>query len=273
MNYLKTVGPLFYFKASEQQKEAADQNQAFTTQLQGMFTNQFQNAQNIQGALNAQLQSITNQGLAGRGLINGEEAALRTNSTENQAQANVQGQRALQARVAQTPLTGGALGQIVGQQTANNAAQNAAAQRNITLLNANLARQNVGQGLSGLTSLSGQEAGLAGSVGGMAVNNASNSYNEVTQAHQPSNFWGNLAGGVVGGALNMVAPGIGSSIGSSISNGINGPANVPTGSASMPTSYSGPSGGGSLGLAGDLGFGTGMAAVNGPSQEDYEGDE
>jgi len=207
------TGPIWLNKASDQEKQAADQNQAFTTDLQNQYKQEFGNAQQIQGSLNQQLQNVMNQGMAGHGYLNGEEAALRSDATERNAQQQIQGQQAANQQIAARSeggaLTSGAVAQGVQQNAANAAAQNSAAQRGITEQNAMLARQNVAQGMSGLGQLGGQMGSLATGTGGNAVQNGSNSFNEVTQAHQPSNFWGNLAGGLVGGAVNAFAPGVG----------------------------------------------------------------
>jgi hypothetical protein len=102
------------------------------------------------------------------------------------------------------------------------AANNAAAQRGITGQNAVLARENVQQGMGGLSALSGQEAGQAGQVGTSANTSSNQSFNQVTQAYQPSNFWGNMASGLVGGAVNAFAPGVGTMLSGGLSKAING---------------------------------------------------
>lgn len=214
--------PVFYNKASSQEKSAATQNQAFTTQLQNQYQQEFGNSQQIQGSLNQQLQGIMNRGQAGQGFQPGEEANLRTDSTENAAQQQIQAQQAMGQQIAARSeggaLTSGAVAQGAERNAAMAAASNANAQRGITGENAQLARQNVQQGLGGLSGLSSQMAGQTDATGGMAVNNGANSFNQVTQAYQPSNFWGNLAGGLAGGAINAVAPGIGSSLAGGIKN-------------------------------------------------------
>lgn len=216
-------GPVFYNKASDQEKSAATQNQNFTTELQNQYGQEFGNSQQIQGALNSQLQGIMNRGQAGQGFQPGEEANLRTDATENAAHQAVQGEQALGQQLASHSeggaLTSGGAAQLAEQNTAGAAASNAAAQRGITGENAQLARQNVQQGMSGLSGLSQQMAGQTDATGGMAVNNGANSFNQVTQAYQPSNFWGNLAGGLAGGVVNSFASGAGSLLAGKIPNG------------------------------------------------------
>lgn len=221
----------FYNKASDEQKQAASQNQAFTSQLENQFKTEFNDSQGIQAALNKQLQSIVNQGLAGQGYTNGEEAALRSDATERAAQASQQAEQASAAQDAARSeggaLTSGAVAQGDEDRTAISAAQDAAAQRAITEQNANLARENVARGETGLEGLSGQEASEAGNLAGVASSNAANSYNEVTQAFQPSNFWSNLASGVIGGIGNIVAPGVGTMLSQGLSKAFDGSTNTP----------------------------------------------
>lgn len=226
------INPLdFYNKASDEQKDAATQNQEFTTQLENQFRTEFNQSQGIQGVLNKQLQDIVNQARAGHGFLNGEEAALRTDATERSAQADQQAEQAAAVKQAARSeggaITSGAAAQGDAERTAIEAAQNAAAQRGITEENAQLARDNLARGTAGLERLSGQEGSEADSLAGVASNNAANSYNEVTQAFQPSNFWGNLASGLVGGAVNAVAPGLGSMLSSGLSKAFNGSPNTP----------------------------------------------
>jgi hypothetical protein len=99
----------------------------------------------------------------------------------------------------------------------------------------------------------------------MAVNNGANSYNEITQAYQPSNFWGNLAGVVASGLLGSVGQGLSAGLTGLGGQGTAGAAAIQPMSSTQPMGYSGPSGGGAIGLAGDLGFGQGLPQVNGPS--------
>lgn len=214
-------GPVFLNKASQEQKDAANQNKQFTTDLMNHFNTEFGQSQNIQGALNAKLQSIMNQGMAGKGYLNGEEAALRSDATEQNAQANQQAEQATAARQAARSeggtLTSGAVAAEDANRANQLAAEESAAQRGITERNAQLARQNVSEGAAGLGNLAGTEASQADSLAGTASSNAANSYQEVTQAYQPSNFWTNLAAGVVGGIGNIVAPGVGSMLSNGLS--------------------------------------------------------
>jgi len=220
------TGPIWLNKASDQEKQAADQNQAFTTDLQNQYKQEFGNAQQIQGSLNQQLQNVMNQGMAGHGFLNGEESALRSDATERSAQQQIQAQQAANQQIAARSeggaLTSGAVAQGAERNAADAAANNAAAQRDITQQNAMLARQNVQQGMSGLGSLAGQEASLANGTGGNAVSNGAASFQQVTQAHQPSNFWGNLGSGLVGGVVNAFAPGVGTMLGNGLNRAING---------------------------------------------------
>lgn len=215
-------GPVFLNKASQEQKDAANQNKQFTTDLMNHFNTEFGQSQNIQGALNAKLQSIMNQGMAGKGYLNGEEAALRSDATEQNAQANQQAEQATAARQAARSEGGALTSGAVAAQDANRsnqlAAEEAAAQRGITERNAQLARQNVSEGAAGLGNLAGTEASQADSLAGTASSNAANSYQEVTQAFQPSGFWGALGGGL----LSMI-PYVGPAVGKAFDRAVNGP--------------------------------------------------
>lgn len=173
----------------------------------------FSNSQQIQGGLNAQLQGITNAGLAGKGFLGNQETALRSASKENAAQSNVTAEQALNQRNAGGEMGGAATSGAVAagneRLATTAAAGDAANQLAITNQNANLARSNVSTGLSGLEGLSGQETGQADALSGTAVGAAGNSFNEETQAHQPSTFWSGLGTSVLGMGLNAIAPGVG----------------------------------------------------------------
>jgi hypothetical protein len=201
-------------KASQEEKNAANASTNLSNTISSNMNQTFANSQAIQGGLNAQLQTLTNQGLAGKGFQNGEEANLRSDSDEQSAQQNVKAEAALNQRNAGGEEGGAATSGAVGSNDAllanAAAAQNASAQRNITGENATLARQNVQSGLSGLGSLSGQETSQADSLGGQAVGASGQSFKEQTQAYQPSTFWSGLGSSVLGMGLNAIAPGAGS---------------------------------------------------------------
>lgn len=173
----------------------------------------FNNSQQIQGGLNAQLQSITNAGLAGKGFLGNQETALRSASKENAAQSNVTAEQALNQRNAGGEEGGAATSGSVAagseRLATTSAAEDAANQLSITNQNANLARTNLSTGLNGLEGLSGQETGQADSLTGASVSSAGQSYNEETAAHQPSTFWSGLGTSVLGMGLNAIAPGVG----------------------------------------------------------------
>lgn len=174
----------------------------------------FGNSQQIQAGLNTQLQGITNAGMAGKGFLGNQETALRSASKENAAQSNVAVEQALNQRNAGGEMGGAASSGAVAagneRLAASSAAGDAANQLAITNQNANLARANVSQGLSGLEGLSGQVTGQADALSGTAVSGAGQSFNEETQAHQPSTFWSGLGTSVLGMGLNAIAPGVGS---------------------------------------------------------------
>lgn len=223
MFYAIYTGPVWLNKASDQQKQSADQNQKFTTQLQGDFTNEFGHASAIQGALNGQLNQILAEGKAGQGYEPGEEAALRTDSTERAAQQQTQAQQALGATLAAhgegAPLTSGNVASQSERLASGAAASDANAQRGITERNAELARSNVETGLQGLGTLSGQEGSMANGLAGAGVTSGADSYQQETQAHQPADVLGALGGG-----LASMIPFVGPALGKFVGNAINRPA-------------------------------------------------
>lgn len=222
MFYAIYTGPIWLNKASDQQKQSADQNQAFTTKLQNDFGTEFGNSQNIQGALTGQLNQILAEGKAGQGFQPGEEAALRTDSTERAAQQSTQAQQALGATLAShgegAPMTSGNVASQAERIASGAAASDANAQRGITERNSELARSNVETGLQGLGQLSGQEGSMANGLAGAGVTSGANSYEEETQAHQPSGMVGSLLGG-----LASMIPYVGPAVGKALTGAINGP--------------------------------------------------
>lgn len=204
---------IWQMKASQEEKDAANASTNLSNTISSNMNKTFANSQAIQGQLGAQLNNVTNAGMAGRGFFNGEEANLRSDAAERGAQSNVSAEQALSARQAAQSQGGAATSGAVGAEDALLASRSAtdttAAQRGITGENDQLARQNVQEGLSGLSNLSGQETSQADAIGGQALQGTGQSFNEETQAYQPSNFWSNLGSSVVGMGLNAIAPGVG----------------------------------------------------------------
>lgn len=205
-------------KSSPEEKTAAQASTNLSNQISGDFATTFNNSQQIQGSLNSQLQNLTNQGMAGKGFMNGEEQNLRSDASENSAQATVNGQQGLQNALAKQGGSGpsGAVGSLDEKLASNSANQNATAQRGITDQNDVLARGNITNGLSGLGQLSSQETGQADALGGQAVGATGQSFSNETQAYQPSNFWGNLAGGVLSTGLDAASGNIAGAVSSGI---------------------------------------------------------
>jgi hypothetical protein len=165
----------------------------------------FSNSQATQGALGGQLQALTAQGMAGQGFTGGQEQNLRSDAQERSAQGDVQAEQALNQRNAGGASGGAATSGAVGAQNAmlasNAANQNATAQRGITDTNANLARQNVQEGLSGLNSLSGQQTSQSSALAGTAVGATSNAMSQDQTVNQPG-FWTGLGESALSGAVN-----------------------------------------------------------------------
>lgn len=201
-------------KASQEEKDAANASTNLSNQISTNMNTAFGNSQAIQGGLNAQLQNVTNAGLAGKGFLGNEETALRSASKQNAAQQNVTAEQSLNQRNAGGEeggaATSGAVAAGSERLASNAAAGDAANQLAITNQNGQLARANVNQGLSGLNALSGQETGQADALTGAATSAAGQSFGEQTQAYQPSTFWSGLGTSVLGMGLNAIAPGVGS---------------------------------------------------------------
>lgn len=195
-------------KASQQEKDAATASTNLSNTISNNMNTSFQNSQNIQGGLNAQLQRITQQGMAGQGFTGGQEANLRSSSDENAAQANVQAEAARNQQNAGGEQGGAATSGAVasGDEATTNAmaAQNAASQRGITNQNTALAQANMREGLTGLSGLSGQETGQADSLTGNSVGASGQSFGEETQANQPSTFWSGLANTALQGGIGAI---------------------------------------------------------------------
>jgi hypothetical protein len=195
----------------------------------------FNNSQQIQQSLGTQLQNVVNQGNAGQGFAQGQEANLLANSKEQGAQQNVQAEQALNQRNAGGEMGGAASSGATAagsEALASGAAANtAAANRGIVNQNADLATGKVASGLQGLGGLAGQETGQANALAGTAVNADNSSFQNQTTAFAPSNFWSNLGGSVLTAGLGAVAGPLGAAAGQAIggSLGLGGAnPNVPT---------------------------------------------
>lgn len=197
-------------KASQQEKDAANASTNLSNQISNNMNTSFANSQQIQGGLNTQLQRLTNAGLAGQGFMPGEEAALRASSKQDAAQQNVTAEQAMNQRLATSPETSGSVAANSERLATAAAGQDAANQLGITAKNADLARENVNNGLNGLGSLSGTETNQATGLGNTAVGASENSFKNETTAYQPSTFWSGLGTSILGMGLNAVAPGVGS---------------------------------------------------------------
>lgn len=245
--YAQYTGPQPLMKASQQQKDAATQNQGFTTQLQNQFNTAFSTSQATNQQFMNQINGILTKANAGQGFTDAELASLNTSNTEQNAGSTANAQQAVNRENLQqgggAALPSGAQDQLRAQVAATGAANQASGARQIALNNAQQAQSNMQFGTSALGTLAGQESSQANAVGGLAVNNGANSYNEVTQAFQPSNFFGNLAQGVLGGVGAAVAGPLGASLGSSIGGALGGGGNATTGtSSSGATNYGGAGG-------------------------------
>lgn len=199
-------------KASPQEKAAATASTNLSNSITNNMNTSFANSQSTQGALNAQLQNLTQQGMAGQGFGTGQEANLRSDAQETSAQGNLQAEQAANQRNATAGQTSGGVAAQNATLASNAAAQNAGAQRGITDQNAQLANNKVTSGLTGLGNLAGQQTQQADSLSGTSVQGAGQSFGEETQANQPSTFWSGLGTSVLGMGLNAIAPSVGSAV-------------------------------------------------------------
>lgn len=199
----------WFNKSSDEQKNAADSQTAFSKTLQDNYNAQFGQATSSLNFLQQRLQQVFSQAQAGYGYSPAQLAALRTNNIEGQANATQQAQtaanRQIQQRGAGGGTTSGAAAQIAGQIATASANQGAANNRNIDIANATQAQSNLASAGSLLSGVSGQQTALATGTAGSAVNQSGNAFNAVNSVYQPSNFWSNLGQGLLSGGLNAGA--------------------------------------------------------------------
>jgi hypothetical protein len=209
----------------------------------------FNNSQQIQQSLGTQLQNVVNQGQAGQGFAQGQEANLLANSKEQGAQQNVQAEQALNQRNAGGEAGGAASSGAVAAGSealaSGAAAGTATANRGIVNQNADLATGKIASGLQGMGSLSGQETGQADALGSTAVNADNASFTQQNTAFAPSNFWSNLGGSVLTAGLGAVAGPLGAAggqmLGSALGLNATGPGQAGL-TAAQDTSQYGSSG-------------------------------
>lgn len=234
--YAIYTGPQPLMKASQQQKDAATQNQQFTQQLRDQFNTAFATSQATNAQFNQQIQGILTKANAGQGFTDAELASLNTSNTEQNAGSTANAQEAVNRQNLQqgggAALPSGAQDQLRAQVAAAGAANQATGARQIALNNAQQAQSNMQFGTNALGTLAGQEASQANALQNGAITNGANSYQEVTQAFQPSNFFGNLAQGVLGGVGAAVAGPLGASIGNSAGSLLGGGDTPTTGQSS-----------------------------------------
>lgn len=199
----------WFNKASSQEKQAADQQQAFAQTLKDTYSSQLGTANSSLDFLNNRLQNVFTQAQSGFGFSPAELAALKTNNIEGQANATQQANVAAARQIAQRGNGGGTDSGTLAQITAQNARASAVAgqqaNNQIDIANAQQAQQNVTQAGSLLNGVAGTQAGVASSALSGAVNQGGTAFNNVAQAYKPSNFWGNLGQGLLSGAISAGA--------------------------------------------------------------------
>ena len=232
--YAQYTGPQPLMKASQEQKDAATQNQQFTDQLRSQFNTAFAASQATNAQFSDQINGILAKANAGQGFTDAELASLNTSNTETQS-GNTANALSAQQRMAQqqgggSTIPNGAQQQLQAQILASGAANQAAGARQIALSNAQQAQSNMQFGTQALGTLAGLQSSQASALQNGAITNGANSYQEVTQAFQPSNFFSNLASGVLAGVGGAVAGPLGASLGGSVGKAIGGGGNASTGS-------------------------------------------
>jgi len=245
--YAQYTGPQPLMKASQEQKDAATQNQQFTDQLRTQFNTAFAASQATNAQFSDQINGILAKANAGQGFTDAELASLNTSNTETNS-GNTQNALAAQQRSAQqqgggSTVPNGAQQQLQAQILASGAANQSAGARQIALSNAQQAQSNMQFGTQALGTLAGLQSSQASVLQNGAITNGANSYQEVTQAFQPSNFFGNLAQGVLGGVGAAVAGPLGAQLGSTVGSAIGGGGNSTPGTSST---YGGAGGTGEI---------------------------
>jgi len=199
---------MWFNKSSDEQKNAATQQQQFATTLQSNYNDQLGQANSSNQFLTQRLQSIFNQAQAGYGFTPAQESALKTQNIEGQAQATQQANLATNRRIQQMGngggTTSGAAAQIAAQTARSSANAGAANNLNINIANAQQAQSNLANTGSLLSGLSAQQSSLAANTGSTAVGQSGQAFNAINSAYQPSNFWGNLGQGLLSGGLGAL---------------------------------------------------------------------
>jgi len=237
-------GPVAECKGADADQNALMQTQKqFATQLAGNYTTQFGAQSAITQGLTNSLNPIINAGPNQYGFSNAEDAAMRTQASDNTAAAYQQAKQA--TGEAQAAAGGGNTFLPSGVKAQENAAlaqgaaqANAGQQLDITKQGYETGRQNfnnaVGaeQGVAQIINPNAT-AGLETSANTSAMNEA----NEIANLNNAASPWGTI-GGILGGAAGAFLGPMGASIGSKIGSSIGGAASKAdgAGAGSLPVS-------------------------------------
>ena len=187
-------------KGDNTAKQAEQQQMAFQQQLMQVFSAQYGKQSAQLDYLNSILKPIAENP---RGYDPATLTAMRTSASDTIAQNTAQAKQAIQADMAArgggTGLPSGVDAQISAQLANSSAAQQAAAQRDITVQDANLKQVNFWNAIQGLSGNTGMlnpigYAGSANQAGGTVAN-----LSQAVTASQQSG-WLNAALGGLGGA-------------------------------------------------------------------------
>lgn len=197
-------GPFAEAKRDEE-KRAARSSQAFTEQLRQMFAQQFAHQNEILGFLETHLKPLMSDP---QGFFPGEEAALRTESSETVSREYENAARQWQNRAFQLGFRELPSGAMLSSQLALDAARagaEASGQRQISLTGANLKRTNF---FNAAAILRGG-AEMLNPLGYASVANQAGdiSYKQIKDANQGFS-WGKLLAAIAAGALAPLSLGM-----------------------------------------------------------------
>lgn len=229
-------GPICLCKESEEQRAAQQQQTAltqqqisieqqiasFSSQLQGIFQQQFAQQQSLLNFLTPQLESMAKNP---QGFGATELAALQSNLINQVGQATTSAQQETNRQFAtqnEAGLPSGVKAMTDAQILSSAAGARAGGLTNIALANEQLKTQ---QQQYALSELSGPVAGLTlatpsgagASLSGLSAASASNqgagnlnnqAFQQATQVQQQGGLWKNILGGLMGAGLNFATGGL-----------------------------------------------------------------
>lgn len=210
-------GPIALVKGDQDARDQAKQNAAFAKEVQGDFSKRFGMQTDMLNFLNKGFEGLFSQyqEIAQNGFMPGQEAALRTQVAEQNAGAyqgaltNFQDQAfALGGR----DLPSGALMQGEAGIRANEAANEATGQRQVSLFGANQRMQGLageGQVLGGLNAVANTAS--PNSLAQTGVEGGHSAVQDLN-ATTPTSMLGSILSGIAGGVANSFLPGFGSGL-------------------------------------------------------------